>query len=548
MGADVRIPAIIIRRLPYRKQSENIAFTKITQLYERMCYKLAQYIEYLRKSQMDRDYEDLTVEETLNRHRAILADFVKRKKLNVTVQLEEVVSAETLSARPKMLELLELVNTGEFDGVICMDIDRLSRGYESGYIMQILQMNGCKIITPDKTYDLNNEQDEQFADMKFMFSRIEHKTINKRLKAGLASSKREGKYVGSVAPYGYEIVKIKGEKGNTLKILPEEAKIVQMVFDWYTKDGLGGGQIANRLNDLHIAPRSAAEWIPTTVRQMLSNEHYIGKTIARKTPIKKRFVDGKLVKKVYRNKDYDVYEGRHEPIISDEQFELAQKIRKEKHVPPAKISYEVTNPFAGLIRCELCGSLMNRVAPKSTSKAKLRYRCKKARYCGCKSHIDTEVEEAIVEAMREWLDGYIINLGTELPVEDDGLETSLEMLNKRLEDLFEQQDSICELHEKGEYSDRLFKRRNDAIEKEIDQTESDIADLEKKIAERSETQTAQLNIIPTTQRLLENYDTMTGKEKNDLWKEVLHKVTFRKTEKKGRFDITIYPKLPQNPL
>lgn len=511
---------------------------------------MAQYIEYLRKSQLDRDYEELSVEETLNRHRAILGDFVRRERLNVTVVLEEVVSGESLPSRPKMLELLDLVNTGEYDGVVCMDIDRLSRGSsaESGYIMQVLQINNCKIITPQKTYDLNNETDEQFADMKFMFSRFEHKTINKRLTAGRAASQKEGKYIGSQPPYGYEIVKIKGEKGNTLKIVPEEAKVVKMVFDWYTNEGLGTGQVANRLNDLHIKPRHAAEWISSTIRQIIDNEHYIGKTISKKRPIKRQFVDGKLVKIPYRSKEYELYEGRHEPIISEEQFNLAQMIRKEKYVAPAKISFEVSNPFAGLIRCDICGSLMNRVTPKTTSNAKPRFRCKKARNCGCKSHVSSEVEEAVVEAMREWLDGYILTLGTELPVEDDGLETSLEMLNKRLEDLCEQQDTICELYEKKEYSERLFKKRNAALETEIEQVESDIADLEMKIAERSETQSAALNIIPTTQHILDNYDQLTPREKNDLWKEVLHKVTYRKTEKKGRFDITIYPKLPRKPL
>lgn len=511
---------------------------------------MAQYIEYLRKSQMDRDFEDLSVEETLNRHRAILGEFVRREKLNVAVVLEEVVSGESLASRPKMLELLDLVNTGEYDGVVCMDIDRLSRGSsaESGYIMQVLQVNNCKIVTPQKTYDLNNESDEQFADMKFMFSRYELQTINKRLKAGRATSQKEGKYIGSIAPYGYEIVKIKGEKGNTLKILPEEAKFVEMIFDWYTKEGLGTGQIANRLNDLHVPPRNAAEWISSTIRQIIENEHYIGKTLSKKRPIKKMFVDGQLVKKPYRSKEYELFEGRHEAIITEEQFELAQTIKKEKYVAPAKISLEISNPFAGLIRCESCGSLMNRVTPRLASNAKPRFRCKKARVCGCKSHIASEVEEAVLEAMREWLDGYILTLGTELPIEDDGLDTALETLKERLEDLFEQQDTICELHEKKEYSDRLFQRRNAALESEIDKVEFSIADLERKLAERDETQSAQLNIIPTTQRLLENYEQLTPKEKNDLWKEVLHKVTFRKTETKGRFDITIYPKLPRKSL
>lgn len=511
---------------------------------------MAQYIEYLRKSQLDRDYDELSVEETLNRHRAILDDFIRNRKLNVTVVLEEVVSGETLSARPKMLELLELVNTGDYDGVICMDIDRLSRGsgMDSSYIMSVLQANDCKIVTPDKTYDLNNEQDEQFADMKFMFSRFEFKTIAKRLKAGRESSSREGKFIGSIAPYGYEILKIKGEKGNTLKVLPEEAKVVKMIFDWYTEERLGTGQISNRLNDLHIPPRHAAEWTSSTIIQIIDNEHYIGKTLSKKRPIKKLFVDGKIIKKPYRSKEYELYEGRHEPIISDEQFDLAQRVRKEKYVAPAKISLEISNPFAGLIRCEICGSLMNRVNPRKATNARPRFRCKRARNCGCKSHVAVEVEEAIVEAMREWLDGYILNLGTELPVEDDGLETSLEMLHKRLEDLFEQQDTICDLHEKKEYSDRLFARRNAAIEAEIDEVEDAIADIEKQIAERGEVQTAQLNIIPNTQKLLENYDSLTGKEKNDLWKEVLSQVTYKKTEKKGRFDITIYPKLPRKSL
>ena len=511
---------------------------------------MAQYIEYLRKSQLDKDYDDISVEETLKRHRAILADFVSREKLNVTVVLEEVVSGESLSSRPKMLELLDLVNTGDYDGVICMDIDRLSRGssVDSGYIMQVLQINGCKIVTPQKTYDLNNESDEQFADMKFMFSRYEHKIINKRLNAGRVSSQKEGKYVGSAAPYGYEIVKIKGEKGNTLKIVPEEAKIVQKIFDWYTEEGLGAGLITDRLNDLHIPPRNAAEWGQGTIRQIIDNEHYLGKTLSKKRPIKKQFVDGKIIKKAYRNKDYGLYEGRHEPIITEEQFELAQKMRKERNVRPVRSAYEISNPLAGLIRCDICGSLMNRVTQRAISNANPRYRCKKQKYCGCKSHKSQEVEEAVVEAMREWLDGYILTLGTELPVEEDGLETALEMLNKRLEDLFEQQDTICDLHEKKEYSDRLFKRRNDQIEKEIDQVESDIADLEMKIAERDETQSAQLNIIPTTQKLLDNYDDLTAKEKNDLWKEVLYQVTYRKTEKKGKFDITIYPKLPRKSL
>ena len=512
---------------------------------------MAQYIEYLRKSQMDRDFENLSVEETLKRHRTILDEFTKQKKLNVTVILEEVVSGEALSSRPQMLKLLDLVNTGEYDGVICMDIDRLSRGssVDSGYIMQILQLNDCKIITPNKTYDLLNETDEQFADMKFMFSRYELSTIRKRLITGRDTSVKEGRFMGSTAPYGYKIIKLKGEKGNTLEVVPEEAQVVRMIFDWYTQDGLGTGQIADKLTTLHIKPRKITEWSTEVVRKILMNEHYIGKLPWKKHPITKRFVDGQLTKKKYANKEYEIYDGRHEPIISEEQFELAQQIRQDNRTRPVKISLEIANPFAGVLHCGHCGAKMTRTTPsKKNPNAKPRFKCGKSKRCGCKSHIAEEVENAIVIEMKEWLAGYIVELEQTEVHKDDGLEVSLEMLKNRLEELFEQQDNICQLHEKKEYNDRLFARRNAAIESEIDKVESDIADLELKISERKEEADIQSSIIPTSQYLLDNYDDLTPKEKNDIWKLVLHKVDYVKTEKGKEFNLTIYPKVSHKPL
>ena len=70
------------------------------------------YLMYLRKSRMDTDYENVSVKETLSRHRTILENFCKAKKLHVVEVLEEVVSGESLYARPKMMQLLELINTG----------------------------------------------------------------------------------------------------------------------------------------------------------------------------------------------------------------------------------------------------------------------------------------------------------------------------------------------------------------------------------------------------------------------------------------------------
>ena len=163
---------------------------------------MERYLMYLRKSRMDTDYENVSVAETLSRHRTILEEFCKLKRLHVVEVLEEVVSGESMHARPEMMRLLDLISTGMYAGVVCMDIERLSRGssMDSGYIMQVLQVNNCKIITPGKTYDLRNDSDKQFTDMKFMFSRYELKSINTRLERGRNQSASEGKFMGSMAP------------------------------------------------------------------------------------------------------------------------------------------------------------------------------------------------------------------------------------------------------------------------------------------------------------------------------------------------------------
>ena len=61
-------------------------------------------------------------------------------------------------------------------------------------------------------------------------SRREYKVINRRLQRGRLASVNEGKYVGSVAPFGYDRMKIKGDKGYTLK-KNNESNTVKIIYD-----------------------------------------------------------------------------------------------------------------------------------------------------------------------------------------------------------------------------------------------------------------------------------------------------------------------------
>ena len=505
---------------------------------------MARYLMYLRKSRLDTDYEEISVEETLSRHRQILERYCHDKKLNIVEVLEEVVSGESLAARPEMMRLLDLVSTGMYAGVVCMDIERLSRGssMEAGYIMQIFQTNCCKIITPGKTYDLQNESDEQFTDMKFMFSRYELKTINKRLVRGRNQSASEGKFMGSMAPYGYRPYKLAGQKGNSLRIEPEDARVVRMIYDMYGQQGMGYNAIAYALNDMHI-PARKGEWGQTSIVNILTNEVYLGKIRWRREPVKKVVRDGFLAKARIINDDYELYEGLHEPIITQEQWDRVKAVQAKKNHSPVNADRQLKNPFAGILVCGKCGSIMKRVVPDKNRNPTPWYRCSR-RGCDCKIIKCETVENAIYDAMEQWLREYTIQLKSHPQPTTDPITTALESVRGQIAGLQLQQEHICEYLEKGIYTIDMFTNRNNTLLKEIKRlqlTEADLLHQQKEHSHKTQT-TAQ--IVPTTQHILESYPLLNPLEKNQLWKLVMKKATVYRSQD-DILSVDIYPNLPK---
>lgn len=505
---------------------------------------MERYLMYLRKSRMDTDFEEVSIAETLSRHRTTLENFCKSKRLNVVEVLEEVVSGESLATRPQMMRLLELVSTGSYAGVVCMDIERLSRGssMESGYIMQILQVNGCKILTPGKTYDLQNESDEQFTDMKFMFSRYELKTITKRLVRGRNQSASEGKFMGSMAPYGYRAYKLPGEKGNSLMIVPEEAKVVQMIFDMYGKQGIGYNTIAYKLNQMHI-PSRVGEWGQTSIANIINNEVYLGKIRWRKEPVKRVVKDGMLAKKRVQNDDYELYDGRHEAIITEEQWACAKAEQAKRNHPPTHKERHLQNPFASILYCEKCGAIMKRKVPKKSRTCIPWYQCP-TRGCDCKMIKCETVEKALRDAMEEWLNNYIIQINSDQQPAEGPIAAALTAVRGQLAGLQLQQENICEYLEKGIYTVEMFSKRNASLAKEIKQLQTSEADLLRQQSEGDEKKRTSSQLIPTAQHILEHYSLLSVEEKNRLWKLVLKKATVYRTQD-DELMIHIYPNLPQ---
>jgi DNA invertase Pin-like site-specific DNA recombinase len=141
------------------------------------------------------------------------------------------------------------VEQGRWSGVLVTEIERLARGdtIDQGIVAQTFKAGNTKIITPAKTYDPNDEFDEEYFEFGLFMSRREYKTINRRIQRGRLTSVKEGKFISSVPPYGYNKAKLPDDKGYSLVINEAEANVVQLIYDLYIK-GRGMAAIAGELD------------------------------------------------------------------------------------------------------------------------------------------------------------------------------------------------------------------------------------------------------------------------------------------------------------
>lgn len=480
------------------------------------------YAIYLRKSRADRDMPDMTEEEILARHEKTLTELALAKDYNIGKIYREVVSGETIAARPEMQRLLSDVGRGVYKGVLVMEIERLARGsgIDQGIVSQAFMYSGTLIITPNKTYNPANEFDEEFFEFGLFMSRREYKTINRRLQAGRAASHREGKYTGSVAPYGYNRVKLKGEKGWSLE--PDEnADTVRIIFSLYTDSLYGCRKICRVLDNMGIKSAKGGCWTPSAIRGILTNEVYTGKIAHNKSITQKRMENGAVVIKRSRQADYQFFDGVHPAIITNEVWSKAREMLSRNIKSPS--SGETKNPLAGILICGKCGSKMQR-RPHSSAQPKDYIICK----CGNVGSPLNDIENAVIEALRLWYN--------DLPmpkVQPHNNNIMLKTAYAKLKKYQKQLENIFSLVEQGIYDNAVFTERYTEINNKI-------SALNKQINIMKADNIRKNNIADTFPENLsfpEIFGDMPPKQKNLILKELFYKIIYTKPQKGKKFTL-----------
>lgn len=520
------------------------------------------YCMYLRKSRADRDAEMHGEGETLARHEELLTSLSNKLNIKISKIYREIVSGETISARPEMMRLLSEVESGQWDGVLVVEIERLARGatIDQGIVAQAFQLSGTKIITPSKTYDPNNEFDQEYFEFGLFMSRREYKTINRRIQRGRVAAVNEGRYVGSTAPFGYNRVKIKNDKGWTLEPNPTQAEVVKLIFDLYvngkrnddgTRTTVGSTKICDVLDELNIKNTSNTAWSPSSIRDIIRNPVYAGKVRWGYDQTKKIPINGKIHEKRTRNKNYIMVDGLHPALVDDITFQKAQNLLASNTKARVTSTNDLKNPLAGIVFCKKCGRLMTRLSPTSKTPYSV-LKCPN-RFCDNISAPLYLIENKLLNALEIWLEKYEIDIKDKSsPMMSLPFDTSIDALKLELEELELQYNKTFDLLERGIYDDDTFLIRNKAIKRKINKNNAEIEKLctQKKRAEKA--LALENSFVPNVKNIITGYNNIENADmKNQLLKSVIKKVDYLKTEKNTRgkrendnFDIDLYPLIP----
>ena len=282
-------------------------------------------LEYLRKSRSDDP--SLSVEEVLAKHETILRDWQDRNlsaPISQENQYREVVSGETIQSRPEFKKLLKRIESPKIKAVLVVECARLGRPdlEEIGRLSKLFRYTNTLIITPQKIFDLSDEYDREQFERELMRGNDYLEYTKKILRRGKELSLRSGWYINAVIPYGYERAwEYEGKrKRPTLAIVEDEAKVVRMIFDWYTNDGIGAVKISQRLNAMGIKSSKGIQWKKSSIVNILKNEHYLGKVVIRKHIDVNTVEDSQITTHCVFNPDFEVIEGKHPAIIDEDLF------------------------------------------------------------------------------------------------------------------------------------------------------------------------------------------------------------------------------------
>lgn len=364
-------------------------------------YKTAMY---LRLSKGDGDVDGINKEESnsITNQRMIILSFLEtHKDLKLVDTYTDDGYTGTNFDRPEWNRLMEDIDAGKIDAIVCKDLSRFGRErIETGnYIAKIFKQKGIRFIAINDNYDtLTAEGSETniVIPVKALANDNFSRDISAKVRSGQSIKREKGDYIGAFAPYGY----VKSEK-NKNKLVPDPgvAGIVQEIFAKKLA-GVSANCIAKELNargvlspaeykkqqgqnfKTNFQGAKQSQWSAKTVIRILQDEVYIGTVVQGK----RAKVSYKVKKEINRpQSEWIRVENMHEAIVRKSDFDAVQLLMSRDSIKSSETS--ASYMYSALLYCGDCGKSMVRRKSLVNGREHICYICSGYnRYGNCSRH------------------------------------------------------------------------------------------------------------------------------------------------------------------
>ncbi len=365
-------------------------------------YKAALYMR------LSKDDDGAAESASITSQRKMLISFAKENDFSIYDEYVDDGWSGTNFERPNFMRMIDDIEAKKVNLVITKDLSRLGRDYiTSGQYTELyFPSKGVRYIAINDGYDSESPYTD-IAPFKNIINEMYARDTSKKIRSSFVTSMREGEFIGNFAPYGY-----RKDPLDKHHLIPNEetASIVQKIFE-LSAEGLKPIDIVRYLNEHKIVTPAVYRslqhnttlgaqygagngWTTSSVTKILKNIVYLGHMAQCKTT-KVSFKSKITVSNP--KQDWIIIEHTHEPLVSQELFDLAQKRMSSRACKPRG---KFCNIFSGIAKCADCGRSMSTVGTrKKGSPAQLA--CGKyklyASKSGCTNHfIDYNVLYDIV--------------------------------------------------------------------------------------------------------------------------------------------------------
>lgn len=265
----------------------------------------------------------------------LLKEYAEKKDFKIAKKFSISESASGRYQRKSFDEMLDYVRKNDIKIIICEKVDRLTRNLKDAvFINEWLNEDAERqvhFVKDNNVLSRDAKSNDKFIwNIKVSTAQYYIDNLSEEVKKGQKEKIAQG-WLPQKPPLGYKTI---GEKGHKIHIIDDnKAPLVKKMFELYATGNYSLKRLVEKMFEEGLRTYGGNKLCKSRLATLLSDPFYMGKI---------RWLG-------------EVFEGKHEALISEELFNSVQRVLKGKTTPRYTKHLYL---FKGFLKCEECGGII----------------------------------------------------------------------------------------------------------------------------------------------------------------------------------------------